>query len=107
MMKKLRKNQCMHDQLLLSAAILTQWRGPVSSAKALHLLYRAMCVVLYLRIAMAGKTARKLGTFFIVVLFAVALAAARVIRSEYSSNGGIQWLLAKLWTYDIWRCTWH
>jgi len=35
----------------------------------------------------------KVDTFCIFVLFAVALAAAGTIRSEYSPNGGIQWLL--------------
>jgi hypothetical protein len=66
-----------------------------------------MHAVLYRRITMARETASKLGTFFIVVLFAVTLAAAGAIQSEYSSNGGIQWVLAKLWTYNICRCTQH
>jgi hypothetical protein len=56
---------------------------------------------------MARETASKLGMLFIVVLFAVALAAAGAIQSKYSSNGGIQWLLAKLWTNNIWQCTRH
>ena len=70
------------DRLLLSAAILTQWRQPVASIKALNLLYRVMCVVLYRRIAMARKMAIKLGTFFITVLVAFALAASRAIQRE-------------------------
>ncbi len=50
--------------------------------------------ILYRRIAMASKMTRKLGTFFIVVLFAVALAAlAGAIQSKYSSNGGTKLLL--------------
>ena len=106
-MKKLQKNWHIGDRLLLLVAIRAQWQQPVASVEALDLLYWAMHAVLYRRIAMARETASKLGTFFIVVLFAVALAAAGVIRSKYSSNRGIQWLLEKLWTYNIWRCTRH
>ena len=79
----------MCGRLLLSAAILARWWQPVASVEALNLLYPAMCTVSYRHIAMASETASKLGTFFTVVLFAVALAAAGVIRSEYSSDGGI------------------
>ena len=62
--------------------MLTQWRCLVAFMKALDLLHRAMCTVLYHRIAMAIKTAIKVGTYYIFVLFAVALAAAGAIRSE-------------------------
>ena len=41
-----------------------------------------MHVEKYRRIAMAIKMAIKVGTYHTVVLFAVALAAAEVIRSE-------------------------
>ena len=50
--------------------------------KALDLLHQAMCVVQYRRIAMAIKMAIKVGTYHIVVLFAVALVAAEAIRSK-------------------------
>jgi hypothetical protein len=106
-MNKLGKNWHIGDQLLLLIAIRAQCQQPVASVEALNLLYWAMHAVLYRRIAMARETASKLGKFFIVVLFAVTLATAGAIWSKYSSNGGIQWLLAKLWTYDIWRCTRH
>jgi hypothetical protein len=99
--KKLGKKRHIGDQLLLLVTIRTPWQQPVASVEALNLLYWAMRTVLYWRIPMARETARKLGTFFIIVLFAVALAAAGGIQSKYSSNGDIQWLLAKLWTYDI------
>jgi hypothetical protein len=39
------------------------------------------------------ETTSKVGAFFIIVLFAVSLAATWAIQCEYSSNGGIQWLL--------------
>jgi hypothetical protein len=42
---------------------------------------------------MAIQMVSKVDTFCIFVLFAVALAAAGTIRSEYSPDGGIQWLL--------------
>jgi hypothetical protein len=99
--KKLRKNWHIGDRLLLSVAIRAQWQQPVASVKALNLLYWVMHMVLYRRIAMAREMASKLGTFFIVVVFAVTLAAAEAIQSKCSSSGGIQWLLAKLWTYNI------
>jgi len=50
--------------------------------KALDLLHQAMSSVLYHRIVMAIKAASKVGTFCIVVLLIVALAAAGVIRGE-------------------------
>jgi hypothetical protein len=101
-MKKLKKTRLIGDRLLLLVAIHAQRRQPVASVEALNFLYWEMRAVLYQRITMAREMASKLGSFFIVVLFAAALATARAIRSKYSSNGGIHWLLAKLWTYDIW-----
>jgi hypothetical protein len=44
---------------------------------------------------MAIKTASKVGKFCIVVLLNVALAAAGVIRSEWSPDGGVQRLPVK------------
>jgi hypothetical protein len=41
-----------------------------------------MRTVVYWRIAMAIKTANKVGVFFILVLFALALVAAGVIQSK-------------------------
>ncbi len=41
-----------------------------------------MCVILYRRTAAAIKMASLLGTFFVIVLFAVVLAAAGGIRSK-------------------------
>jgi hypothetical protein len=63
-MKKLVKNQHMRDRLHLLAAILARWRHPVASIKAVDLLHRAMCAVLYRRTAMAIKMASKVGPFF-------------------------------------------
>ena len=72
----------MHDQLRLLAAILTQWRRLVASNKALSLLHWAMCAVLYPHTAAAIKMASLFGTFFVVILFAVALVAAGAIWSK-------------------------
>ncbi len=72
----------MHDQLHPLAAILAQWQCPVASIKALDLLHWAMHAVLYRRTTAAIKMGSKVGPFFVIVLFAVALAAAGVIRSE-------------------------
>ncbi len=54
----------------------------MASSEALDLLYWAMHAVLYQRIAMAIRTASKVGVIFVVVLLAVALAATGAIRSE-------------------------
>ena len=48
----------------------------------MNLLHQAMQAVSYHRIAMAIKTARKVGTFCIVIVLIVALTAAGVIRSK-------------------------
>jgi hypothetical protein len=73
----------MSDQLQLSAAVLARWWRPVASTNALDFLQWAMRAVLNRRTAAAIKMASKVGhSFFVVVLFAVALAAAGAIRSE-------------------------
>jgi hypothetical protein len=41
---------------------------------------------------MTIEMAIKVGTYYIAVLFAVALAAAEAIRSEKSPDGGVKWL---------------
>ena len=81
-MKKLEKTQGRLDRLQLSTAILARWQRLVASNKALNLLYWAMRTVLYRRTTMAIKMASLLGTFLVVVLFAVALAAAGAIWSK-------------------------
>ncbi len=63
--------------------MLAPWQRLVAFMKALDLLHRAMHAVWYYHcIAMAIETAIKVGTYYIFVLFAVALAAAGVIWSE-------------------------
>jgi hypothetical protein len=64
MMKKLDKNRCFLSQCLLLAAIIAQWWQPVASVVALNHLYWAICAVLYPCIAMAIKTASKVGVLF-------------------------------------------
>ncbi len=59
----------MHDRLHLLAAILTRWWRLVASNKALNLLHRVMCMVMYQCIAMAIKTASFLGVFVDCCLF--------------------------------------
>jgi hypothetical protein len=65
----------MCDPLQLLAAILAQWQHPVTFINALDLLHWGMHAVSYRRTAAAIKKASKVGPFFIVILFAVALAA--------------------------------
>jgi hypothetical protein len=72
----------MRDRLLLLAAILAQSQHSVVSSEALELLYQAMQALLYWRTATALKMASKVGAFFVVVVFPVALAAAGAIRSK-------------------------
>jgi hypothetical protein len=80
--KKPRKSRRLRVQWLLSVAILAQWWHLVASNKALNLLYQAMRAVLYRHTTAAIKMASKVIYFAVAVLFAVALAAAGVIRSE-------------------------
>ena len=54
----------------------------VAFMKAMDLLHRAICGVYYRRTATAIELVSKVDTFYILVLFAVALAAAGVIRSQ-------------------------
>jgi hypothetical protein len=68
-MKKLIKNQHMHDQLQLLATILDRWQRLVASNKAPNLLHRAMCTFTYHHIAMAIKMASFLGVFVDCCLF--------------------------------------
>ena len=54
----------------------------MASKKAIDLLHWAMRIVLYRRIAVAIEMAAELVYFFIIILFAVALAAAGAIQSK-------------------------
>ena len=67
---------------MLSDQVLAQWRCLVAFMKAMNLLHRAMRSVLYCHIAMAVNMASKVGTFCIVILLIVALAAAGAIGSN-------------------------
>ena len=62
--------------------VLNQWWHLVAFMKAMNLLHQAMDAVSYRRIAMTIKTTSKVGTFCIVVLLIVALAAAGATRSK-------------------------
>ncbi len=55
----------------------------MASTKAPDLLHQAMHVVWYRCIAMAIKMASKVGHLFVVVLFAVALAAAEPVVAQW------------------------
>jgi hypothetical protein len=67
---------------MLSERVLARWRRLVAFMKATNLLYQVMCGVYYRRIALTIKMVSKVGTFCIIVMLIVALAAARAIRSE-------------------------
>ncbi len=68
--EKLEKNQRSHVPFMLLEIILAQWWHPVASSEALDLLYWEMRMVTYRRIAMAIKTASKVGVFVDCCLFA-------------------------------------
>jgi hypothetical protein len=80
--KNINKNWHLYVPFMLLDIILTKWRHPVASSEALDLLHRAMCAVMHRHIAIAIKTASKVGVFFIVICLLVAQAAAGVIRSK-------------------------
>jgi len=67
---------------MLSERVLTRWWRLVAFMKATNLLHRAMRAVWYRRIAMAIEMTSKVGSFCIVVPFAVTLASSGAIRSE-------------------------
>ncbi len=63
--------------------MLAQWWRLVAFVKAMNLLHpRAMLMVWYRCIVMAIKMAIKVGTYYIFVLFAVALIATGAIWSK-------------------------
>ena len=81
-MKNTKKNWRSHVPFILLAAILPQWHRPVASSEALDLLHWEIRAVLHRRIAMAIKTASKVGVFVDCCLFACALVVAGVLRSK-------------------------
>jgi hypothetical protein len=70
----------MHDCLQQLIAILAQRWRLLASNKALNLLLRGMCTVMYWCVAMAIKMATFLGAFVDCCMLPVALAAAGAIR---------------------------
>jgi hypothetical protein len=54
----------------------------MASSKALDLLHWAMCAIMYQSVPMAIGMASKVGLFFHLCVFAVALAATGAIRSK-------------------------
>ncbi len=64
------KNWLCHVPYMLLDIILVWWRRPVVSSEALDLLHWVMRAVTYRRIAMAIKTASKVGVFVDCCLFA-------------------------------------
>ncbi len=69
-MKDNTQKQRSYVPLLLLEQILAQMLCPVASSEALNLLHWAMCTGRSRRIAMAFKTANKVGIFFHCCLFA-------------------------------------
>jgi len=67
---------------MLLKRVLALWLHLVAFMEATNLLPRTMRAVSYRRIATAIETASKVGSFCIVLPYAVALAAAGAIQSE-------------------------
>jgi hypothetical protein len=67
---------------VISERVLARWRRLVAFMKSMNHLHWVMRALEYRRITVAIETAIKVGTYYIFVLFAVALVAARAIRSE-------------------------
>ncbi len=72
----------MRDQLHLSAAILAQWRRPVASINSPGPPLLGNARGTNWHTAAAIKIASKVDPYFVVVSFAVALAAAGTIQSK-------------------------
>ena len=67
--ENIEKNHCSHVHFMLLDIILARWWRPVASSEALSLLHWAMRMVAYRCIAMAIKTASKVGVFVYCCLF--------------------------------------
>ena len=78
----IRNNQCWSVWLMLLKQVLAWWRHLVDFRTAMNLLHWAMHMVSYRCTKTAIKTTSKVGTFVIVVLFAVSLAATGAIWSK-------------------------
>ena len=92
-MKYTTKSGGRHVQLMLSSEqVLAQWWHLVAFRNTMSLLHWVIHMVFYWRTVMTIKTASKVGTFLIDVLFAVTLAAAGAIWSKKLPDGGVQWL---------------
>ena len=82
-MKHATKIRGRHVRLMQLEQVLAQWWCFVAFRKAMNLLHWVMrAIVLAWRTTMAIEMTRKVGTFNIIFLFAVALVAAGVIRSK-------------------------
>ena len=90
MMKKLGKNWRFLSHCLLSSATFSQRQQPVAFVVALNHLYPAMRAVLYQCNAMAIKTARGCGKFF--MLFFCCRPGGR--------RGNTMWILAR-WRHPV------
>ncbi len=67
---------------MLLEQVLARWWNPVASSEALNHLYWAMRAVSYCCIAMAIKTASKVGVLFDCCFLIIALADAGAMRSK-------------------------
>ena len=103
-MKKLQKSRKKMSDGLLSAATLARRRRPVASGIALDPLRWSMRLVTYRRTDRASETADKYGTFLSFFFGIRPRRPSGAIRSEYSTDRGVQWLCVKPWTPSIGRC---
>ena len=101
------KNRLLRDPLILSAAILAQWRQPVASRVAMDPLHRAMRLVSYRLTITASEMAGKYGAFSSFFLGNATLSSNGGIRCKYSTDDGVQWLRVKPWTPSISQCKRH
>jgi len=103
-MKKLEKTRKIMSGFDISAAILSRRRQPVASEIALDPLRRSMRLVTYRRTDRASETTCKYDTFLSFLFGIRPRRPSGAIRSEYSPDGGVQWLRAKPWTPSIGQC---
>jgi hypothetical protein len=103
-MKKLEKTRKKMSGFDISAAILSRRRQPVASEIALDPLRRSMRLVTYRRTDRASETTCKYDTFLSFLFGIRPRRPSGAIRSEYSPDGGVQWLRVKPWTPSIGRC---
>ncbi len=105
--EKTRKNRCFFVQL----PTIAHNTCPVASISGFHHSpgppLSGNVPVSYRRTTTAIEMASKYGAFFVIFFLHATPLSDGMIRSKYSPDGGVQWLLVKPWTLSSRQCMQH